>query len=154
MYCVSSNGRPSVRVDGEIQMLDGEPLHGPNDVESLLLTMMPERNHEALRIGHVVPMGQEDVADAARASNCFASFIGMSCRRSRVRTVFSSPAIIWIGTGTSSALRPPRITAGIRGRSRPSRWSDWRPSASSGYCQGTVRECIYLLARCGSKSGA
>jgi len=32
-------------------MLDGEPLHGPNDVESLLLTMMPERNHEALRMG-------------------------------------------------------------------------------------------------------
>lgn len=49
---LSSHARPSVRVDGEIQMLEGEPSHGPNDVESLLLTMMPERTHEALRTGH------------------------------------------------------------------------------------------------------
>src|SRR2546430_684553 len=48
---LSSHARPSVRVDGEIQMLEGEPSHGPNDVESLLLTMMPDRNHEALRSG-------------------------------------------------------------------------------------------------------
>jgi len=48
---LSSHARPSVRVDGEIQMLEGEPVHGPNDVESLLVTMMPERNHEALRVG-------------------------------------------------------------------------------------------------------
>src|SRR6185436_2329833 len=48
---LSSHARPSVRVDGEIQMLEGEPSHGPNDVESLLLTMMPERTHEALRTG-------------------------------------------------------------------------------------------------------
>ena len=50
--CISRrDARPSVRVDGEIQMLEGEPSHGPNDVESLLLTLMPERNHEALRSG-------------------------------------------------------------------------------------------------------
>jgi twitching motility protein PilT len=48
---LSSHARPSVRVDGEIQMFEGEPSHGPNDVESLLVTMMPERNHEALRMG-------------------------------------------------------------------------------------------------------
>jgi twitching motility protein PilT len=48
---LSSNARPSVRVDGEIQMLEGEPSLGPNDVESLLLTLMPERNHETLRSG-------------------------------------------------------------------------------------------------------
>jgi twitching motility protein PilT len=48
---LSSNARPSVRVDGEIQMLEGEPSYGPNDVESLLLTLMPDRNHEALRSG-------------------------------------------------------------------------------------------------------
>jgi twitching motility protein PilT len=48
---LSSDARPSVRVDGEIQMLEGEPSHGPNDVESLLLTLMPDRNHEALRSG-------------------------------------------------------------------------------------------------------
>jgi twitching motility protein PilT len=48
---LSSNARPSVRVDGEIQMLEGESSHGPNDVESLLLTLVPDRNHEALRSG-------------------------------------------------------------------------------------------------------
>ena len=40
-----------MRVDGELQMLDGEPVHGARDVESLLLTLMPERSHEALRTG-------------------------------------------------------------------------------------------------------
>ena len=45
------DSRPSVRVDGELQMLDGEPVHVARDVESLLLTLMPERNHEALRTG-------------------------------------------------------------------------------------------------------
>jgi twitching motility protein PilT len=40
-----------VRVDGELQELDGEPVLVPRDVESLLLTLMPERNHEALRTG-------------------------------------------------------------------------------------------------------
>jgi len=48
---LSSGSRPSVRVDGELQMLDGEPVHVTRDVESLLLTLMPERSHEALRTG-------------------------------------------------------------------------------------------------------
>jgi twitching motility protein PilT len=48
---LSSDSRPSVRVDGELQMLDGEPVHVARDVESLLLTLMPERSHEALRTG-------------------------------------------------------------------------------------------------------
>jgi twitching motility protein PilT len=48
---LSSESRPSVRVDGELQMLDGEPVHTSRDVESLLLTLMPERSHEALRTG-------------------------------------------------------------------------------------------------------
>ena len=48
---LSSASRPSVRVDGEVQTLDGAPVLGPNDVESLLLTLMPERNAEALRTG-------------------------------------------------------------------------------------------------------
>ena len=48
---LSSESRPSVRVDGELQMLDGEPVHVARDVESLLLTLMPERSHEALRTG-------------------------------------------------------------------------------------------------------
>jgi len=48
---LSSASRPSVRVDGELQTLDGAPVLGPNDVESLLLTLMPERNAEGLRTG-------------------------------------------------------------------------------------------------------
>src|SRR5258708_16769286 len=32
-------------------MLDSEPVLLPRDVESLLLTLMPGRNHEALRTG-------------------------------------------------------------------------------------------------------
>jgi twitching motility protein PilT len=48
---LSSGSRPSVRVDGELQMLDGEPVHVARDVESLVLTLMPGRNHEALRTG-------------------------------------------------------------------------------------------------------
>jgi twitching motility protein PilT len=48
---LSSESRPSVRVDGQLQMLDGEPVHVARDVESLLLTLMPERSHEALRTG-------------------------------------------------------------------------------------------------------
>lgn len=48
---LSSESRPSVRVDGELQMLDGEPILTGRDVESLLLTLMPERSHEALRTG-------------------------------------------------------------------------------------------------------
>src|SRR5207244_662774 len=48
---LSSNERPSVRVDGEIQLIEGEPVLSSNDVISLLLTLMPERSHEALRTG-------------------------------------------------------------------------------------------------------
>src|SRR5204863_9969602 len=48
---VSSDARPSIRVDGEIQILDGEPVLTSHDVVSLLLTLMPERSHEALRTG-------------------------------------------------------------------------------------------------------
>ena len=48
---LSSDARPSIRVDGEMQTLDGEPVLVARDVESLLLTLMPERSHEALRTG-------------------------------------------------------------------------------------------------------
>ncbi len=50
MY-LASESRPSVRLDGELQMLDAEPVLTARDVESLLLTLMPERSHEALRAG-------------------------------------------------------------------------------------------------------
>jgi twitching motility protein PilT len=48
---LSSQSRSSVRVDGEMQVLEGEPVLTARDVESLLLTLMPERSHEALRRG-------------------------------------------------------------------------------------------------------
>jgi twitching motility protein PilT len=48
---LSSGARPSMRVDGELQSLDAEPLHTASDVISLLLTLMPDRSHEALRTG-------------------------------------------------------------------------------------------------------
>src|SRR6185436_18460195 len=48
---LASETRPSVRVDGELQVLDGEPVTVARDVASLLLTLMPERSHEALRSG-------------------------------------------------------------------------------------------------------
>ena len=47
---LASQTRPSIRVDGEIQMIDEAAL-GPSDVESLLIDLMPERNREALRSG-------------------------------------------------------------------------------------------------------
>ena len=48
---LSSSARPAIRVDGEIETLDGAPVLSPNDVESLPLTLMPERDAEALRTG-------------------------------------------------------------------------------------------------------
>jgi twitching motility protein PilT len=48
---LSTDAQPSVRVDGELQAIDGEPVLSARDVESLLLTLMPERSHEALRTG-------------------------------------------------------------------------------------------------------
>ncbi len=53
MLYLSSGARPSIRVDGDIETLDGAPVLGPNEVESLLLTLMPERDAEALRTGAV-----------------------------------------------------------------------------------------------------
>ena len=60
-----SGGRPSVRVDGEIVALDGEPVLLASEVESLLLDMAPERNREALRNG-VGTEWMSDVPDVGR----------------------------------------------------------------------------------------
>ena len=59
-----------------------------------------------------------------------------------------------LGPGRAAACRPPRTTAGTRGRSRPSRWGGWRTIASSGCCPATARRCICPPPRCGSKSCA
>lgn len=58
-----SQSRPSIRVDGEIHALDGEPLLGPQDVDGLMLEVLPERPDEGL------PSGGEwicDVKDVGR----------------------------------------------------------------------------------------
>lgn len=64
LYIVA-NARPSVRVDGEIGVLEGEPPLDASQVGSLILDLAPERNREALRSG----VGTEwivDVADVGR----------------------------------------------------------------------------------------
>ena len=48
---LSSGARPAIRIDGDIETLDGAPVLGPKEVEALLLTLMPERDAEALRTG-------------------------------------------------------------------------------------------------------
>ena len=50
LYLVSG-AKPSIRVDGEISVLDSEALLDASEVESLMLDIMPERNREALRSG-------------------------------------------------------------------------------------------------------
>ncbi len=62
---LTSQSRPSIRVDGEISAIDGESVLSEGDVESLILDMIPERNREALRS----QAGTEwmcDVADVGR----------------------------------------------------------------------------------------
>ena len=62
---LTSQGRPSIRVDGEISPIEGENILSEGDVETLILDMIPERNREALRI----EAGSEwicDVADVGR----------------------------------------------------------------------------------------
>jgi twitching motility protein PilT len=46
-----AQARPSVRVDGEIAVLEGEPVLSAHEVESLLLDLAPERSREALEAG-------------------------------------------------------------------------------------------------------
>jgi hypothetical protein len=46
---LTSQARPSIRVDGEISAIEGEATLTEGDVESLILDMIPERNREALR---------------------------------------------------------------------------------------------------------
>ncbi|MEO5739437.1 MAG: ATPase, T2SS/T4P/T4SS family, partial [Vicinamibacterales bacterium] len=46
---LTSEARPSIRVDGEISAIEGETALSEGDVETLILDMIPERNREALR---------------------------------------------------------------------------------------------------------
>jgi twitching motility protein PilT len=58
-----SGSRPSIRVDGEIAALDGEPVLTAAEVETLLLDLAPEQDRDALRSGE----GTEWVADVPDA---------------------------------------------------------------------------------------
>lgn len=46
---LSSQARPSIRVDGEISPIEGEPVLSEAEVEALMLDIIPERNRETLR---------------------------------------------------------------------------------------------------------
>ncbi len=62
---IAAQSRPSIRVDGEISVLEGEQVLAASEVESLLLDMAPERSRQALRSGE----GTEwlcDVPDVGR----------------------------------------------------------------------------------------
>ena len=60
-----AQARPSVRVDGEIAVLEGETVLGTSEVESLLLDLAPERTREALRKGETTEWMAE-VEDVGR----------------------------------------------------------------------------------------
>jgi twitching motility protein PilT len=46
---LTSQARPTIRVDGEISAIEGEAVLSEADVESLMLDIIPERNRETLR---------------------------------------------------------------------------------------------------------
>ena len=48
---LSSDAQPSLRVDGMLQMLDGEQVLGANHVASLLMALVPERGGDERRTG-------------------------------------------------------------------------------------------------------
>jgi twitching motility protein PilT len=62
---LTSQSRPSIRVDGEISPIEGEAVLSEGDVETLILDMIPERNREALR-SHAGTEWICDVADVGR----------------------------------------------------------------------------------------
>jgi twitching motility protein PilT len=46
---LTSQAVPSIRVDGEISTIEGEPLLSEQEIEAMMLDMIPERNRETLR---------------------------------------------------------------------------------------------------------
>jgi twitching motility protein PilT len=65
MLYLSSGARPSIRIDGDIEILEGSPALGANEVEALLLTLTPDRGAEALRSGAATEWIL-DIADLGR----------------------------------------------------------------------------------------
>jgi twitching motility protein PilT len=48
---LSSNARPSARLDGDIQVLEGTAVLSPDEIEAMLLGVLPDRSGDALRAG-------------------------------------------------------------------------------------------------------
>jgi twitching motility protein PilT len=48
---VAAGAHPAIRVDGAVEVLEGEPSLNAHETESLILTAMPRGAHNALRIG-------------------------------------------------------------------------------------------------------
>lgn len=62
---LSSQGRPHIRIDGDMRLLEGEPVLTTTDVESAVLELMPESAREALRRGEPTEW-VSDLADIGR----------------------------------------------------------------------------------------
>jgi twitching motility protein PilT len=59
MLYLMSQARPSIRVDGEIVPIEGEPVLTAAEVEALILGLAPERDREALRSGAITEWSSE-----------------------------------------------------------------------------------------------
>ena len=53
MLYLTSGARPAIRVDGEMMPLESEPPLDADQLESLILEVVPERSREALRSGEI-----------------------------------------------------------------------------------------------------
>ena len=62
---VMARAKPSIRVDGEMMVLDGEAELGAPEVEALIMDLAPERTRQALRSGEVTEWVSE-VRDVGR----------------------------------------------------------------------------------------
>lgn len=59
MLYLMSQARPSIRVDGEVVPIEGEPVLTAAEVEALVLGLAPERDREALRSGAITEWSSE-----------------------------------------------------------------------------------------------
>lgn len=62
---LSSNTRPSVRIDGEVRPLDGTPVLGPNEIETLLVSLVLT-HHGATRGALTLSEWSFDLQDVGR----------------------------------------------------------------------------------------
>jgi len=76
---LSSNAQPSVRVDDDVRALEGESSLGAQDLESMLLSAVPDREAERMRRGLVIEW-TSDVDGAGRVrGTTFRDQRGLGC---------------------------------------------------------------------------